>query len=251
MRRSSRSDALLHGYSSNTDWRLVSQSAEALVIAVDYPEDSPVAGMTRTVRPVAGEAVLDVSVEVRARRPCRRPFGFHPNFALRGEPGSFRIEPGAFSFGLTHPTGERGVSKARADTRFTALAEVPLADGGSAPFDRLPFAEATEEIVQLCGIDGSVRLVDAAARAAWSLTFDRRVLPSLLLWMSNRGRQYDPWNGRNLCVGVEPVAAAFDLGVAAGLAPNPITAAGVPTALSLDPAAPVTIGFRLKGELLP
>ena len=40
------SDALLHGYSSNTDWRLVSQSAEALVIAVDYPEDSPVAGMT-------------------------------------------------------------------------------------------------------------------------------------------------------------------------------------------------------------
>src|SRR5262249_41933011 len=159
-------------------WRFVAKSADALTIAVDYPEASPVAGMTRMIRPVAGEAAIAVSVEIRARRPCRRPFGFHPNFALRGKPGSFRIEPGTFAFGLTHPTGETGVSKARPDTRFASLGEVPLRDGGSTTFDRLPFAESTEEIVQLCDIDGSVRLVDESAGAAWTLAFDRG-LPSL------------------------------------------------------------------------
>ena len=77
-----------------------------------------------------------------------------------------------------------------------------------------------------------------------------RRLPSLLLWMSNRGRKYDPWNGRNLCLGVEPIASAFDLGTPASVAPNPIAAAGVATALTLDPATPVTVGFRLSGRAL-
>jgi hypothetical protein len=242
-------ETIQHGYGANVDWRLVSRTGAALVIAIDYPGESPIAGLTRTIRPVPGQAAIDVSVEIRARRPCRRPFGFHPNFALRGAPASFRIEPGRFAFGLTHPTGERGVSKSKREARFSSLAEVPLASGGTARFDRLPFAEDTEEIVQLCGIDGSVRLVDEAERAAWTLTFGKD-LPSLLLWMSNRGRQYDPWNGRNLCLGVEPIASAFDLGTPASVASNPIADAGVPTALTLDPARPVTVGFRLSGEAL-
>jgi hypothetical protein len=255
-------ETIQHGYGANVDWRLVSQTGEALVIAVDYPSESPVAGLTRTIRPVPGQPAIDVSVEIHARRPCRQPFGFHPNFALRGAPGSFRIEPGRFAFGLTHPTGERGVSKAARAARFSSLGDVPLASGGSAPFDRLPFAGDTEEIVQLCGIDGSVRLLDEAERAAWTLTFDkearsaggatgtRESLPSLLLWMSNRGRKYDPWNGRNLCLGVEPIASAFDLGTPASVSANPIADAGVATALTLDPARPVTVGFRLSGRSL-
>ena len=68
--------------------------------------------------------------------------------------------------------------------------------------------------------------------------------------MSNRGRQYDPWNGRNLCLGVEPVVAAFDLGVAAGAGAQSDHGCRCADALRLDPAAPVTLGFRLKGESL-
>ena len=30
-------------------------------------------------------------------------------------------------------------------------------------------------------------------------------------WQSNGGRDYFPWNGRNYCVGIEPIASAFDL----------------------------------------
>ena len=244
------SDALLHGFGANADWKLVSRSDAGIVIAVDYPEDSPIERLTRAVKPVSGEAAIEVAVEIHARRSCRRPIGFHPNFALRGRPGSFRIEPGRFAFGLTHPTGEAGVSRARPDTRFHDLGAVPLKDGGSARFDLLPFAGDTEEIVQLCGIDGSLRLVDDEAGASWTLTFDPSALPSCLLWMSNRGRKYDPWNGDNLCVGVEPVASAFDLGVAAALAPNPMTAASVRTAIRVEPDSPVTIGFRLAGHSL-
>jgi hypothetical protein len=68
--------------------------------------------------------------------------------------------------------------------------------------------------------------------------------------MSNRGRKYDPWNGENLCLGVEPIASAFDLGTPASVAPNPIAAHGVATALALDPAKPVTAGFRVSGKAL-
>lgn len=245
------SDHLLHGYGSNADWRLVSQSAGSLIIAIEYPQDSAIERITRHISAVGGTPAMDISVEIVARRACARPFGFHPNFALRGRPESFRIEPGPFAFGLTHPTGEPGVSTAKPDTRFADLSAVPLRAGGTGHFDLLPFAQATEEIVQLCGIDGSVRLVDDAAKAVWSLTWDARTMPSCLLWMSNRGRRYPPWNGENLCVGVEPVVSAFDLGTSIAAAANPIARDGVPTAVRLEPSVPARFGYRIAGSAHP
>jgi hypothetical protein len=244
------SDYLLHGFGWGADWSLVSRSEEGLVITVAYPKTSPIERMTRTYSPVAGAAAMDLSVEIRARRRCRRPFGFHPNFALGGDPGTFRIEPGRFEFGLTHPTGEEGVSRAKSDTRFSDLRSVPLKAGGDGRFDLLPFAHDTEEIVQLCGIDGSVRLIDTSANVIWSLTWDADVMPSCLLWMSNRGREYAPWDGENLCVGVEPVISAFDLGSVASAASNPIASRGVPTAALFEPGVPKTFRYRIGANAL-
>jgi hypothetical protein len=238
------SDDLLHGFGANAEWRLVSNAADGIVTAIEYPEDSPIHSVIRRVRPLQGRAGIDVTAEVRARRPCRRPFGFHPNFALRGSPGSFRLEPGPFRFGRTHPARD-GVTKAKADATFTDLAAVPLADGGEGRFDRLPFDEDREEILQLCGIHDGIRLVNEHERVTWTLEWDSSQLPSCLLWMSNRGRHFPPWNGENLCVGVEPVASAFDLGsVVAGTA-NPISDHGVATAIDLVPEAPRTFRYRL------
>jgi len=244
------SDRMLHGYGANADWSLVSNADGALVVGLDYPGDSLIRRVTKAVRPVSGVAAIDVSVEIAARRPCALPFGFHPNFALRGPPGSFRIEPGPFRFGLTHPARD-GVTHARPDTRFDDLAHVPLQSGGAGRFDRLPFADDREEIVQLCGLKGGMRLVDEDARVVWTLTWDTGRLPSCLLWMSNRGRRLAPWGGENLCLGVEPVAAAFDLGPAAGLAHNPISQAGVATAVQLAADATPSLGYRLAAAALP
>jgi hypothetical protein len=50
------------------------------------------------------------------------------------------------------------------------------------------------------------------------------------------GRDYPPWNGRNVGVlGIEEGRAWSANGYAASAAPNPLSQSGVPTVLDLDP----------------
>lgn len=241
------SDDLQHGYGCVGEWALVRQTAHEIEIALDYPDSSPIARLTRIIRADPQRPALDIVLRIDARVDARRPMGLHPNLALPALTGAFRIEPAAFRFGMVHPGGpERGVSRAAAGATFDALDSVPLSTGGTGAFDRLPLGAPTEEIVQLCGIGGAVTLTDDVAATAYRLSWDADKLPSLLLWISNRGRTYAPWNGRNLCVGVEPVASAFELGCVASLAPNPINARGVPTALSISAQRPTEIAYRFE-----
>ncbi|TKC87343.1 hypothetical protein FAZ69_18515 [Trinickia terrae] len=241
------SDDLLHGYGCVGDWTLVQQTSHAIEIALSYPETSAIERVVRRIAVDPASPTIDFTVTVEARRKTRRPIGLHPNLALPSVAGAFRIDPGEFEFGVVHPGGpEPGVSRGVPGAVFRALDEVPVRVGGTAAFDRLPFSHDTEEIIQLCGVDGRVVLTDEASRVAYRLSWDAAVLPSLLLWISNRGRQYSPWSGRNLCVGVEPVAAAFELGCRTSLANNPINARGIATAVELDPQRPLSIAYRLE-----
>jgi hypothetical protein len=240
-------DSVPHGYCADADWTLVTQTDHAITIAVDYSASSPIARLTRTVQCDPSSAAIDFSLTIESRRVARRPVGLHPNIVFPARVGALRIEPGVFQFGMVHPAGpETGVSRAVPGGIFEDLAAVPLLAGATAPFDRLPFAHDTEEIVQLCGVDGSVSLFNDEENTVYQLRWDAHVLPSLLLWMSNRGRAAAPWSSRNLCLGVEPVASAFDLGTGAALAPNPINEHGVLTALTLDPSTPTTIRYRFS-----
>jgi hypothetical protein len=73
------------------------------------------------------------------------------------------------------------------------------------------------------------------------LDWDRTVLPSVLLWISDRALGGDPWEHRYRGLGVEPVAAAFDLPPAVSTGPNPLAAAGVRTAVPVDPEHPLMV----------
>ncbi|WP_260428409.1 hypothetical protein [Burkholderia sp. Bp9031] len=241
------SDDLQHGYGCTGTWSLVRRTPHEIEIGIEYPETSAIARLTRIVRADPACAALDITLRIEARRSIPLPVGLHPNLALPTLTGAFRIEPGTYRFGMVHPAGpEPGVSTALAGATFETLESVPLAAGGVGAFDRLPLAQSTEEILQLCGIDGSVTMNDTATGTRYRLTWDADALPSLLLWISNRGRAYAPWNGRNLCVGIEPVASAFELGRAISLGPNPINSRGVRTALALNPDTPTEIAYRFE-----
>ncbi len=241
------SDDLLHGYVCVGEWTLVRQTDLSIEIALEYPRESSIARVVRVIRADPDGPAIDFSVKVEARRKTRRPIGLHPNLALPSMAGALQIDPGAFSFGVVHPGGpEPGVSRAAPGAMFEQLDRVPLRAGGTAAFDRFPFAHDTEEIIQLCGVDGFVILKNEASGLAYRLSWDASVLPSLLLWISNRGRTYSPWNGRNLCLGVEPVASAFELGCRPSMADNPINARGIPTTVSLEPGTPVEIAYRFE-----
>lgn len=239
------SDFLLHGYCSMADWRLVDRDELSIEIAIDYPASSAIRRLTRRITADATGPNLSFALTIESRRAVSRPIGVHPNFALPDLAGSFVINPGAFEFGIVHAAGpEPGVSRALPGAIFADIAAVPQADGTQASFARLPFPHATEEILELCGINGTVELIDEDKGVSYRLTWNPKDFNSLLLWMSNRGRPYAPWNSRNLCVGVEPLTGAFDLGTRAALAPNPINRRGVATVVDLDPLTPRVIEYH-------
>jgi hypothetical protein len=76
--------------------------------------------------------------------------------------------------------------------------------------------------------------------------------PVTFLWFSNGGRSYAPWNGRHLGVlGIEEGRAYSSYGHAASIAANPLSDAGIPTSLILDPEGSVNVCHAVGGVPLP
>jgi hypothetical protein len=77
-------------------------------------------------------------------------------------------------------------------------------------------------------------------------------LRETVLWFSNGGRHYPPWNGRHVnVVGLEEVTAFFHLGLAESASPNLLTRAGAPTAMVLCPDQPLRVAHVLAVAAIP
>ena len=75
-----------------------------------------------------------------------------------------------------------------------------------------------------------------------------RDFPVTFLWFSNGGRDYPPWNGRNVGVlGIEEGRAWSANGYKASIAPNPLSQSGVPTSLKLSPGGSAEVRHVIGG----
>ena len=241
----------MHGHSSNHEWRWEEAALGALRLSIDYPEHSPVKRVERTVTPDPHAPAIDLEFRIEVREDCRLPIGLHPVFRLPAAPGGARLEPGRFDHGLTYPgTVEPSAPLFAENARFTDLQRVPSRTGGLVAATRLPPAVDTEELLQLNGIDGSAALVNEAEGYRMTLSWQREHFPSLLLWLSNRGRKMEPWNGRHVAIGVEPICSPFGLGPPTALADNPIAHGGTPTALGFRRGEPFVTRYRLEAAAL-
>jgi hypothetical protein len=120
------------------------------------------------------------------------------------------IDPGAFHAGHTFPhVFEPAVSRLATGARFASLDKVPLEAGGAASISSPP-AGLHEEIVLLTGTGGQIRLSYPDDGYVVSLDWDHRDFPSLVIWLSDRGRSSAPWANLFRGIGIEPVAAFFD-----------------------------------------
>jgi hypothetical protein len=236
-----------HGHSSNSEWVFNNVAPDRIDLTCVYPDTHPIRRLTRTIAADPQAPALDISLTVEARRPCRLPIGLHPTLRLPTT-GTARLEPPIFRQGRVFPLDvELGQGILAPGASFDALEAVRCRDGGYRSLARLPLSEDTEELVQLIGVSGGFRLHHPEGWKV-ALTWDTGHFPSLLLWISNRGRSYSPWNGRHVALGVEPISAAFDLGPAISTAPNPISAAGFATAQAFDPEQPFTTQYRIGVE---
>ncbi|RYH07877.1 hypothetical protein [Tropicimonas sp. IMCC6043] len=250
-RRTSGTGVDFHGFSSQNTWDCVEHAPGRVVLEIAYPQDHAIAGLRREIHGLPGEAEIEISLTISARADVALPIALHPVFAVPEMPSAAEIRADGMRGGRSYPIAtEPGVSRLIPDQGFDSLASVP-ATGGALSLNRLPLPFDTEEIVQLFGADGRITLRNhAEGYEAW-VAYDPEVFPSVLLWISNRGRSAYPWNGRFSAVGIEPVRGAFDLGPEIGANPqNPIAKAGIPTALTLSAGKDFVTTYRIGASRL-
>ena len=170
--------------------------------------------------------------------------GHHATLAFPDIEGAGRLSFSRLSLARTYfePTArpeEGGASYLKPDVEITDLRMVPGIDGATTDLRRYPARRGFEDIAILCA--------DPRLDFAWSaVTFPEqqfvwfalrkpKQLASTLLWFSNGGRRFPPWNGRHVNVlGIEDITACFHVGIAASCRENVLSERGIRTCLQPD-----------------
>lgn len=240
-----------HGPCAEREWRLVSSSRTHVEMRIDYPGTDDIKSVTRVIRADPSGPALDMQVSVHARRATALPFALHPIFRMPQRPLAVSVHIPCRR-GFTYPgILPPGISPLATDAEFDTLAAVPLAAGGYLDLSHLPHGPPAEEFLQLIGVTGEATIAYADEHAGVRLTWDPKLLPSCLLWLSDRSLQEAPWRGGFRGFAIEPAAAAFDLPVDHTRGPNPIRTAGTPTVLAVGTVRPTVVAYRLAAEELP
>ena len=228
---------LPHGYGANAVWDL-SQTGLTASAVIKYPDAGPIERIRRSITPHAFLPEVEIALEIEARRRHRTPIGFHPTFHS-GPDVPLQIIPSAFEVGMVHPTVvEKDVSKLEPSSLFASLSSVLTKDGKAIDLSHHPLSLVTEEIVMLLGLRDGIDIVYPDRSVRLRLRWNHTKLPHALIWISNGGRSAPPWNSRNICLGIEPIIAAYDLGPFVSAWENPLARIGYPTAAELSPITP-------------
>ena len=223
-------DGYAHGEGAHLPWTLVEQGEDTLYIEAVYTEGA-IEKVRKYVRLDRERFAVHIEDELWIAEDDRLPLGLHPMFALAKEPGKTRILPPEAEAIWTYPVPLEESSILLPDSAVEDLGHVPDRKGNTRDMRRLPLPEETENLLMLCKVkEGRFRVVNEEADYTVELRWDTRYLQHCVLWFSNRGRAYAPWNGQNVCLGVEPVTSAFDLGTAISQADNPLRQMGYETA---------------------
>ena len=180
------------------------------------------------------------------------PLGHHAILAIPEKPGSTLVSVGEFDLGMTNPgwfsRPENGAAQALAlGATFDNLTRVPTLDGGVTDCSTFPARPGFDDLLCVMkrdrGVPAWITAVFPDQGYLWFGLKDASVLPATLFWMSNRGRQAPPWNGRNHCLGIEDVCAFFADGIKASCEHNQLNEKGFKTAVELSPVKPVKIAY--------
>lgn len=234
-----------HGYSSVGLWDEIEEGTFHL----RYPEEDTVESITRTVTPAGGR--IDIKDRIHMRREANLPLGLHPIVRLPEKPGAARLNLPPMRSARTYPVQPEETSVLVPDTRLTALNQAPMLDGESLDLTRLPLRQHTEELVGLFDVTEPVVSLDNLDEGyRVTIEWDNTYLKHCMLWISNYGRGYEPWNGRNLCLGIEPITSAFDLGQSISATSNPLSAEGLQTSVPLAGGMSYTLKHSIRVEEL-
>jgi hypothetical protein len=242
-----------HGETANATWQLKSfeRAADRLTLHARLHTSVRAGTVDKYLTLIDGQSVIYQRHLVTARGPM--PVGHHAMIKFPDEPGSGVVSTSRFVVAQVLPSAfespeNRGYQSLKPGAPFRSLERVPLLAGGTADLTRYPARRGFEDLVMLTA--------DPKLPFAWNaVTFPReryvyfalrdpRTLRHTILWMSNGGRHYPPWNGRHVAVmGIEDTTSYFHYGLAESAKPNPLNRRGVPTTLFLNPKKPAAINY--------
>lgn len=252
-------DSPPHGWPANSEWRFLGEERSGGAVTARFELVKPVMG----ARLVKEFTLRDGHPFLYQRHVFTGGSGAvsASNHAMTHFAGEGRLSFSPKAFGdlpatTQEPDPARGRSLFVTAKRFTDLGKLPLADGTTVDLHHYPLAQRHEDFVMLVEAPGASLGWAAAVRSPegdimLSLKNPADV-PVTFLWFSNGGRKYKPWNGRHLGVlGIEEGRAYSSAGHAASIAPNPLSEAGIPTALTLTPESSVALHHVIGGIPLP
>jgi hypothetical protein len=187
--------------------------------------------------------------------------GHHAMLKFPDAPGSGRLSTSRFTHGQVLPqpfelAEQGGYSCLKPGAEFDSLEAVPMSNGEKADLSRSPARRGFEDLVMLVSDDQAPFAWTAVAfpkeRFVWFALKDPRVLRETVLWISNGGRHYAPWNGRHVNVmGLEEVTSFFHHGLAESAGKNSLSDRGIPTCLRLEARAPLVVNYIMGLAKIP
>lgn len=195
----------------------------------------------------------------------RVPLGHHATLAMPDKEESVRLASSPFRFGMTCPGLFSDPKKGEYQSllpgaKWTTLTKVPVVWKGEPDADltRLPARQGYADLIQILNepwerSNGPAWMTATFAEDGylWFSLKDPAVLSSTVFWIENRGRHGHPWNGRNICLGLEDVTAHFADGLAASTRENILTKSGIATAIELTASQPTTINYIQGAVKIP
>lgn len=226
-----------HGYSANGSYEIKILTDTEVTLSLPY-QDGFVDRVERTVTlEKNGLSFVDT---VFAKKEFSAPVGIHPIFKLPESAKAALLQVPACKELITYPIAVDESSVFEKNASVTDMKRVPLQDGGYLNATALPFDIDTEELLFAADVSaGECMLVNTVEKYSVTLSWNKDMFPNCMFWFSNRGRKAEPWNGRNLCLGIEPVASAFDLGTNISNSPNPMMKKGIYTTFRFTPDKPI------------
>ena len=246
---------LTHGETAAKKWSFVSARKVGAVVTLTASMETRIrtGTVTKRIFLVDGQNVVYIQHLLKGYTG-RMSLGHHATLALPEEPGSARITTSPIIFGMTNPSAagnpaEGSYYSLAIGKKFRNLSKVPLvwADKPTGNCSALPVRKGFTDALACFNRPGKTPAWTTATfekqHYLWFSIKDTAVLPTALQWLSNCGKQQPPWNGRNVCVGLEDICAYFAEGLKPSVLANHLSRAGIATFVRLSPRRPTLINY--------
>lgn len=226
-----------HGEPANRGWTERGLGEDRIVLGLEAADTG--AGVEREISLRKGQAAIYYEHRISGLEGGWS-YGNHPILDASGAAaGSVRLSVSPFRWASVYPgvfsDPERSERQMlRGGARFDQLSSVPLADGSSADLTRWPQGWRADDLVMMVAEPPTADRPFAWSAAVfedyvWFSLKNPADFPGTLFWLSDGGRDAEPWNGRHVGrIGIEEVCSHFCDGVEHS-SQDPLAGDGIPT----------------------